>query len=467
MISGSNESSWSLLGTHDDLFGLARLLLADVEDEDHAPAPHKIAEQLFTLALDRAELFLMLLFCVRHSPILLADLVIYPPTSALACLLVAQWQSPSSAYERELSGRDDQVTKSLAFSDAVSVVGHFLERGSTRPAEAASLLDALHRNAKPGYINELENSEAMLATLRGELASQSSDVLRAMFEMLSSRMPQAGLGTSTFAAALDILDLSKLAGRIDAVPLLSAYVQSVAPGEYTLSANRISASGAAALVELALAAAPDVQQNFFAPIDIASPIAAASASDANPFEVNDAAARSIRAHTRVLCRAIAGLRDTAPDVLVDAVIKAIQDGTPASPADTRLRLRAFSVRYEAEPFRVPHDRPIAADLGAALTALPVEQRDRLLLAILQADEPTLLAQLLTYAPHALRERIERRIASLTPTDAGDITSLTEAQARIEELLSAGQADAAERFIEIERGLQTLGKVPERETTSPQ
>jgi hypothetical protein len=202
------------LGTHDDLFGLARLLLADVEDEDHAPAPHKIAEQLFTLALDRAELFLMLLFRVRHSPILLADLVIYPPTSALACLLVAQWQSPGSAYERELRGRDDQVTKSIAFSDAVSVLGHFLGQGSTPPAEAASLLYALHRSAKPGFIDDLEKSEAMLATLCGELASQSPDVLRAMFETLSSRMPQAGLGTSTFAAALDILDLGKLAGRI-------------------------------------------------------------------------------------------------------------------------------------------------------------------------------------------------------------------------------------------------------------
>jgi hypothetical protein len=203
---------------------------------------------LFTLALDRAELFLMLLFRVRHNPILLADLVLYPPTSALACLLVAQWQSPGGAYERELRGRDDQVTKSMAFSDAVSVLGHFLEQGSIPPAEAASLLDFLHRSAKPGFIDDLEKSESMLATLRGELASQSPDVLRRMFEALASGMPQAGLGTSAFAAALDILDLGKLAGSIDATPLILVYIQSVAAGEYALTGLLILFGGAASLV---------------------------------------------------------------------------------------------------------------------------------------------------------------------------------------------------------------------------
>jgi hypothetical protein len=49
-------------------------------------------------------------------------------------------------------------------------------------------------------------------------------------------MPRSGLGTSTFAAAVDILDFGKLAGDANAAPLISIYIQSVAAGEYTVSA---------------------------------------------------------------------------------------------------------------------------------------------------------------------------------------------------------------------------------------
>ena len=41
-----------------DLFGLARLLLADAEQEDYAPAPHPTVAAVLDLAIDRAELFI-------------------------------------------------------------------------------------------------------------------------------------------------------------------------------------------------------------------------------------------------------------------------------------------------------------------------------------------------------------------------------------------------------------------------
>jgi hypothetical protein len=454
------RSVMGVLGTHNDILGLVRLLLADVEAEQNAQAPHKMASRLITLALDRAELFLGILFKVRWSPVLLADLLLYPATAAVACLLIAQWRPQSGAWDRELRDRDDQTTKTIAFADAVSVMGHFLEQGSLPPKEAASLLNFLHKTAKRGFIDDLGNSEPLLVILRGELGGQSTEIQQAMFAELSSSMPQAGLGTSTFAAALDIVDAGKLAGTVDPVPLVSAYIQSVAAGKYTLSANRISISGAASLVELAMNAASGLRQSFFSPIDIRAGIAAASAPDANPYTVTDTIARSIRAHVRVLSRAVAGLMESTPDELANALIEAVRAGALSHP--DKGRVAAFSARYEVDPFRGSFDRPIAADLGAALTLLIGEQREQLLLVVMEIDEPMVLAQLLSLAPHEVRPRIERRVKALAPSDAGDIHSLPEAQKRIDELLSAGLPNEAAKYIEVEQGLKTWGKTQGRE-----
>ena len=116
------------------------------------------------------------------------------------------------------------------------------------------------------------------------------------------------------------------------------------------------------------------------------------------------------------------------------------------------------------PYRGQRDRPIAADLAAALTALAGKEREKLLAAILDIDEPIVLAQLIGLAPQEARARIEARLDGLTPSDAAAIRSLPEAMARIEALLTAGRADAAAKFIEEERGLRTLGRVAGRELT---
>lgn len=103
------------------------------------------------------------------------------------------------------------------------------------------------------------------------------------------------------------------------------------------------------------------------------------------------------------------------------------------------------------------DRPLAADLGAALGVLDGRAQTALLDAVLETDEPLILAQLLSFSPPALRSRIEQRITGLAPLDAGAIQSLTEMQARIDELLTAGAADAAARYMEAEVQLKTLGQ----------
>ena len=448
------------LNEYDDVASLVHLLLADAKAEDHAQAPDEVASRLIELAIDRADLFFIVLLQVRGNSVLLADLLLYPATSALACLLIAQWHSHPGAWDRELVDRGNKTTKTIAFADAASVMGCFIEQGKVDPKEAASLMDWFHKYAPIGFIDDLGNSESMLATLRAELARQSPEVLRTMVAALSASTPKSGLGTSNFAASLDIIDVGKLAGDIDPTPMVNAYVQSVAAGDYALRANRVGVSGAASLLKLASLAPPVLFQRFLCPVDISARFAANA--DEDPFTLAHTLARSIRAHIRVLSRAVVGWIETVPDGVVLALIASVRAG--ALEHHEKGRVAAFSPRYEANTLGDPPDRPIAADIGAALGALTADHREELLDAVLETDEPTVLAQLLAVIPHTMKERIRRRIAVLTPSEAGNIYSLTEAQARIESLLSADLGDAAERFMEVERELRTCGPVAGREVT---
>jgi hypothetical protein len=449
-----------MMSANQDLVGLIRLLLTDVEEQEFSAAPHSVFKQLIELATARPEILAVVLFKVRWSAALLSDLLLYPATCALACWLIAQWPGPAGAWDRELRARDDQTTKAMAFADAVSVLGEFLEQGLLPPAEVASLLDVLYKTAKPVFSEDAVNDGSMLGILRGEIGAQSAAVQQAIFAALSAGMARSGLGSSTFAAALDVVDAADLAESVDPAPLVSAYIGSVAAGAYGLSANRISVSEAASLVRLAMKAPDALRQSFFAPIDVRSRIAAAAAPGVNPVTIEDETARSVRAHVRVLCRAVAGLQDSSPNDLIDALIKAVRVG--ALDHKEKGRVGAFAARFETDPYRGPRDRPIAVDLATALSALSGGPREELLSAILDIDEPIVLARLIAPAPRDARARIEVRIDTLTPSDAGGIRSLPEAMVRIEELLSAGRAAAAAKFIEAERGLRPLGPVAGRD-----
>jgi hypothetical protein len=448
-----------LLDGCESISAVLGLLLNNIEASDHAPAPHPFGARLLALAAERAELFLILLFGLRARPKVLADVLLNPPTSALACLVVGQWQSPGGGWDRELTGRDDEATKAIAFADAASVMGWFLQQGSLPPAEAAALLKWLHGIAKPGFIEDQERDEPMLAALRGELVGQSPDILAAMIAALAAPMPTAGLGTPEFAAALDTIDIGKLADRVDPAPVIAAYTQSVAAGEYSLSANRVSVSGAAALVELA-AGKPELRGSFLHPVDIKARLT--DGAEENPFTLEDILSRALRTHIRILSRAAAGWREAPPDDLIDALVNAVKSG--ALKHSEKGRIPAFAPRHEKNALGVSFDRPIAADLGAALGALNEGDRERLLVAILETDEPMVLAQLLAFAPYPARARIKKRAEEILPSEAGELRSLPEAQDRIEALLSASIVEAAARFIEHEQGLRTFDNVGGRAMT---
>ena len=441
-----------------DIADLVHLLLSEAEAEDHARAPHPVMERLFELAIDNPDLFLILLFQIRRNSKLLADLLLFPKTSALACLLVATWQSSAGAWDRELLDHDDRTTQATAFTDSVSVMGHFLHQATLEPREVAALMESLH------YLNNIESTRnvnkigALLSILRGELLRHTQTLLLSIVSVLMCRPRMSGLGTGPFSASLDIIDIGNLVESVEPTLMVTAYIESIRAADHTLSANGITNSSSICLYRLASHAPPELFAEFLYPFDSVTPLA--SVGDENLYLLARNLERSLRAHMRILCRAVAGWSGTPPDRLVNALCSAVRTG--AHQKNDFGQIAAFSPRHETYPQGASHNLPIATDIGAALGRLAGGQRQELLGAILETDEPTVLAQLLSEGPYEVKQRITERIIALTPSVAGDIHSLPDAQARVDALLSANLADTAELFIDAERELETWGRVTGRE-----
>jgi hypothetical protein len=70
------------------LYGLMRLVLTEVEQTDLSAGPNPLAVRILTLILDRLDLFHMFLHWIKWHPRFLADMLLFPPTAALACMLI-------------------------------------------------------------------------------------------------------------------------------------------------------------------------------------------------------------------------------------------------------------------------------------------------------------------------------------------------------------------------------------------
>jgi hypothetical protein len=460
------------------LLDLANLLLQDVEELHQSPVPHPVARALFDIAEARPELLNFITF-LKQAPVLLADMLLYPRLSALACLLIARWPSIGGAWDRNITDRDYQTARLVAFTDAVSILGHYLESGEIQSEEVSTLYSWMHSQSSMSHFSpwDLQFDERMFAVMRAEFDRQTDAVLQGIISALASSMPKTGLGSPVFAAAVDIVAVRRLWDAVNPEPFVEVYLQSIRSGDHSLSVSRIDSSGAHALVQLAARTKSERWREFLNPLHVRALLAEATAAGVNPFTVDEKIALQLRAHIRVLSRALVSWEENRTDDLeaahatsvrssalayndlVTALVAAVKSGALAH--IEKGRVAAFAARFDSG-IDGHYNRPIAVDIGEALNTLTDDSRERLLRAVLESDEPLMLAKLLTIAPHSTRARIQERLSQLTPAEAATVFSLSEVQARIEELLSVGALDTAASFMEEERGLETLGKVPGRE-----
>jgi hypothetical protein len=436
-------SHWAMQAWSDVLY-LLRTVLNDANEAEYAPAPHPLMIRSLELAEQCPDVMQALLGYVRTHPMLLADMLLVSRFSGAACLLIAEWNAYSPAWDRELLERDNKLARDTAFVDGVSIFGHHLQTGAVSPAEAASLLRELHAQAKPGRSAMLRDRESMLAALRAVLTTQTKEVLVTAFDSLLEAGTDLTVGRPSFVAALDVVEAGQLWEQGDGASLVSAYVQSVRRDEYILSAERITPNGAAALYKFSEKLTDTQRADFLFPFgDIKSSLKESE----NVYTTRNQLSRAVQLHMRVLSRAVSGFGGEVPAPLVEALVKTARIGGSAN--DNKGFVPALAVGYEWTPLRQAEDRPLAADIAAAMHRLSEAQSERLLKALLETDEPAFLAQLLTIAPQGYREQLENRIDYLAEEDDGDTYWLTDKFARLEALLTAGALKAAQTYMDAD------------------
>jgi tetratricopeptide (TPR) repeat protein len=443
-----------------ELWRLVGYLLRDVEETDRSAVPHPVMQALLDIAYDRPELLDYLTYGLSKAPALFADLLLDIRFSALACLLIVRPWSLSGAANYDTESSDTRAARLLAFTDAIATLGHFASNGLVDASEIAALLSWLSAQAvrSPVVNQESAFDEQVFAVVRTELVRLPSEFLGSVFNSCVGSIRSVAHETPEFAAALEVLSLGDLANVVDPHPLVNSYVKAIRECKPFLSEGRLTTSGAWALVQLAARSGPQCWQEFLMPLDV---IAASTAEgDANPYTVLNGVVRSVRTHVRVLCRAVAGSDEAPSPELLEGLVRWVRCGALAHAE--KGRVPAFSIKYETARYGSRKGRSIAVDLGEALNALQEGDRERLLRAILETDEPAMLAELVAFAPKSYREQILDRINELTPAESGQLDALDELQTRIEKLLAVGALEAAQRFLDVERTTKTLGKVPGRE-----
>ncbi len=417
------------------------------------------APELLDLITTRPFLLELLATRVRQAPVLLADVLLHPRTSAWGCTLIANWDSHiSGLWERSLQVAEATEARERAFADAIAIATLNLRSRKGPAGEMASLLVWLHDRFRADAYQRPEQrkiTEHMLNFVQGELQSLSRQRLLELLEALSFRASE-GLGTPRFTAALDVAALGTVADSLDADNAVAAYVTTLRSDAVPRSSIGLTPPQAAALVMAAKRSSK--WDEFLSPIDMRLALVKARRA-ANEYMAKHEIARALRAHIRVLSRAIVAWEGTVPDEVVQALASAIRAGS--SSHEEKGRVGAFSAQFETGFELTRVEPPPIADIADAYQRLPEASRVGLNEALLVIDEPLTLALFLQHAPNSLRAKLVGRIDALTPEDAAPMQSLSEVQGRIEALLNAGALEAASKYMGVERELETFGPVEGR------
>ena len=118
-------------------------------------------------------------------------------------MLIAQWQSPTSAWDRALLDKDNQANRLIAFSDAVSILQYHLKKENLHTREVAALLRWLHDSVRINAEVRKTHFEEMLARLTTELVRLPQSTIGSIIDILLEDPDSLRLGTANFYAALD------------------------------------------------------------------------------------------------------------------------------------------------------------------------------------------------------------------------------------------------------------------------
>jgi hypothetical protein len=448
---------------------LADLLLDQAATDDDSKAPHPLVERFIELAQERPALMLTLECGCQRDPRLIADLLLSSETAPWAAILVASSENHGGfASDRDLLDEAALEARLESFRDAMAVIGFRLHRGMDLFRDIGSLLGWLHERTVHRHWNTGASTfdPRFLASFWSELSSVPGDWPSHTVTDLVSRLGDSDwVDSPAFSAALDMVSMrnfyeSDTTFQAVAEGLVNRYFGALQPGINVRREWTPNPSAAHALAKLAIAAGDECWTKFLRPFNFETEAHQLFAEDPlHRFEQILHLELRVRTHLRVLSGTVSEWEAELPPLLVEALERLIRAGAFANLE--RGRVAAFAVSHESGSLGHSPLRPLAVDVARIFRRLPAEEHSRFIRALTEIDEPVALVQLCGTAPPSVRNELLAHLELMSPEKAGEVWSLPEAHTRIVALVEAGLFDAAEKFIEQEKEIKTLGVVDGR------
>lgn len=425
------------------LHGLVRLLVLDLVSADYRTPALNAGQILISRSKMSPNLLAPLLWEARRQPRVYADLLASPDHVPLALLEIAAWRDSGRprASGATVHDVDEAHGRRTMLADALGVLSNLASQNKAPIPDCAALLARVNDSYSRRYGPELPDRDELRSQYRQAWSRWPVSSLEAIGDWLAATV-EARLDDPAFRALLDLTAHAPVAKESWSEVLIDAYEAALTPGVDVPSASDLSPASCAALWNAASVdtGRPD---RFLRPFDPASLIQGALAEQ--QAQALDRVARSLRTHVRVLARAIQACDPGGRKPLADALAHYVLAGSKRSLP--KGRCDAFAPRFEISPIALNSERrPIAGDLVPALQALDDVERPSLIRSLLATDEPYLLGELAWRAPGLMRTRVKTRMSDLPPSAAAQVLLITDGQARIDALVSAGLTDAAQLYM---------------------
>lgn len=446
---------------HDWVIGLVWRAMQALRCGAFYGAPNPALRELVELSIDRPAVWMAVEWQLQNNPEHLADLLLCSSSAAFALDRISSWHGQEPlAYDREQVEAGATARRQDAFRHAAEfAMDTLVSAGPNCAPSLAWLLKRLYERDGLDWQQRLLTTRFERDTIWSALADEATrrrsavvDLLNATLAYASQRLADEGFGSrwsqvlaEALRAAAQMTDAR--ARRTSATVALPAYLRMLEDGEQ-FEPRALSAENAAAMLSA------------IGPLRRTLRRSAAFARAAGQLQGTYTEVRrlktKVRTHVRFLSRGIAGADPGVTPDLVDLLEDALRHATRDDFA--KGHVCAFDVNEDVS-FAMGGG-PLAEDVTTAMARLPENKQVALTEVLAQVEEPAALAILTRSLRGRTRTRVALAAAAAVSTPP-PVASLREVQARIELLASAELFSEAEKLLEEEAEVQTLGPVAGR------
>lgn len=421
------------------------LLCSELEKTDIGPDITTSTAKVISFAADHPMALQQFLYKVDAVPALLVDMLLHQQAACLAAKLVIEWRPESGRISDRNLSREAQ-TKAFAVQDALSLLAYHLNMGKLDLEECASLVTWCYGDGVGGKRVAADSRKPIGRQLLGMVAGEGEELQSSVLQHLVNQAAfENNVPRACFAGVLDGLNCLPNALSTDASPIVVLYLKFAR--DYHLEwtdAYSLSAELAARLVVTAFAQGAPDRDALLVPFDSARLLR--NSPDDERSSLSSSIAQTLRGHIRLLARAAAGWPDGAlPTELCDA-LQLLISRSVIEHAE-KGRVGALTDRYGSRRFFAREEGSPALDLTAAWRRMDGSHQEAMLQALIQSDDPVLLAELCQHLPAAAKPSIQARLRHLKPGEASTPWTWPELQNRIASLLDAGELGLAREYLD--------------------